>query len=83
MKAKEIWEVDLRSRKTGDSVETIYSGESHDEACDTMNRWYGDHPELTFSGWSLLEDFVDGSDGVFADIYLVDEDESHGVGKWN
>ena len=24
---KEIWEVDLRSRKTGNSIETIFSGD--------------------------------------------------------
>ena len=78
--AKKIWEVDLRSRSTGNSVETIYSGESHDEACAVLNKWYKDHPELSFPGWSL-EDFVDGSDGVFADIYLTDE--PHGVGKWD
>lgn len=29
----EIWKVDLRSRKTGCSIETIFSGE-HDAACD-------------------------------------------------
>lgn len=82
MKEKEIWEVDLRSRKTGDSVETIYSGEDHEEACEVLNKWYEDHPELTFPGFGL-EHFVDGSDGVFADIYLTNENESHGVGKWN
>ena len=79
MKTKEIWEVDLRSRKTGNSVETIYSGESHDEACNVMNKWYEEHPEMHLSGCGL-EDFVDGNDGVFADIYLVDE--PHGIGKW-
>ena len=30
--SKEVWEVDLRSRKTGNSIETIFSGE-HGAAC--------------------------------------------------
>ena len=34
-----IWEVDLRSRETGDSVECIYSGD-WDGAWDTYYKWY-------------------------------------------
>jgi len=34
----EYWEIDLRSRKDGNSTETIFSGESHDEACDCMEK---------------------------------------------
>lgn len=72
----EAWEVDIRSRKTGDSIETIYSGD-HDKACDVMQKWYNDH---NMSYEVNLEDYVDGSDGVFADIYATSE--PHGVGKW-
>lgn len=72
----EAWEVDIRSRKTGDSIETIYSGD-HDAACDVMQKWYNDH------GMSYevdIESYVDGTDGVFADIYATST--PHGVGKW-
>ena len=72
------YEVDLRSRETGWSVETIYSGQSHDEAHDVLNNWYKEHPELNIE--TDLEDYADGSDGVFASVYEVDE--PHGVGLW-
>ena len=81
----EIWEVDLRSRKTGDTIETIYSG-NHDEAFRVMTEWYDNHLEFweiiprEEIGTSTVEKFIDGSDGVFADCYAVDE--PHGIGKW-
>ena len=74
---KEVWEVDLRSRETGNSVETIFSSENHDEACAVLNKWYEEHG----LHMECLEDYIDESDGVFADIYLTDE--PHGVGKWD
>lgn len=70
------WEVDIRSRKTGDSIETIYSGD-HDTACDVMQKWYNDH---NMSYEVDIENYVDGTDGVFADIYATST--PHGVGKW-
>lgn len=72
------YEVDLRSRETGKSVETIYSGQSNDEANDVLNNWYKEHPELNIE--TDLEDYVDGDNGVFADIYEVEE--PHGIGLW-
>lgn len=72
-----VYEIDIRSRKTGNTVETIFSG-SHDDACDVLNNWYKQHPELNIE--TCLEDYVDGSDGFFADIYVTSE--PHGVGKW-
>ena len=74
----EAWEIDLRSRRTGDTIETIFSGEYHDDAMDCLNRWYDEHPELDRE--YPREDYVDGSDGVFADIYATST--PHGVGKW-
>ena len=82
---EEIWEVDLRTRKTGESVETIFSGD-HDEAFRVMNNWYDNHSEFwkivpkEEIGTSTVEKFIDGNDGVFADCYLAIE--PHGVGKW-
>ena len=82
-----IWEVDLRSRKTGDSVETIYSGD-HDVAFGIMKQWYDNHPEFfeilprESIGTSTVAMFIDGKDGVFADVYEVPKSLAHGVGKY-
>lgn len=74
----EIWfEIDLRSRKTGNTVETICSTMDHDEACRALDEWYWDNG-IEFP--DDVEQFVDGSDGVFADIYITKK--PHGVGKW-
>lgn len=72
----EAWEVDLRSRTNGNSIETIYSG-NHDDACEVMQRWYREH-DMSYE--VDLESYVDGSDGVFADLYATST--PHGVGKW-
>ena len=78
MHSCEYWEIDLRSRKDGNSIETIFSGQWHDEAMDCLNRWYAEHPEVDIE--INRESLVDGTDGVFADIYNTSE--PHGVGKW-
>ena len=63
----ETWyEIDLRSKETGDSVETICSTTDHDEACRVLDQWCLDN--------------CDGSADVFADIYYTDD--PHGLGKW-
>ena len=71
-----MWEVDLRSRKTGNSIETIFSG-SHDDACTVLQNWYDNH-QMDYK--LNRDDYIDGTNGVFADIY--DVIEPHGVGKW-
>lgn len=74
----ETWfEIDLRSRKTGNTVETICSTTDHDEACRALDELYWDNG-IEFP--NDVEQFVDGSDGVFADIYITEK--PHGVGKW-
>lgn len=61
------YEVDIVSNKLHNSVETIYSGDDLDEACDVMREWDNAHPNET---------------DLYTDIYHVEEDERHGVGKW-
>ena len=51
---------------------------SRHRAHDVLNNWYKEHPELNIE--TDLEDYADGSDGVFASVYEVDE--PHGVGLW-
>ena len=77
----EYWEVDLRSRKDGNTVETIFSGEWHDEAYDCLNRWYKENMGIDINEIETkLDNYIDGTDGVFADVYLTDT--PHGIGKW-
>ena len=77
----EYYEVDLRSRKTGDTVEVIYSGPSYDEAWAVRNEWM----ENNFPDWDdnrSIMDLWDGSDGVFPMVYQLEKGETkYGVGK--
>lgn len=73
------WEVDIRSRKNGESIETIFSDKDQDKAYDCLNKWYDKHPELNIE--APRTDYIDGTDGVFADIYCTNS--PHGVGKWD
>lgn len=81
------WEVDLRSRKTGNSIETIYSG-NRKKAFEVLHEWYDNHPEFyeivpkEIIGTSAVKIFLDGKDGVFADVYETPNHLAHGVGKW-
>lgn len=74
-----VWEVDLRSRKTGDSIETIFSGE-HDAACAYIQEWYENNDILGYVDGMRFEDLHDGSEGVFADLY--ETNDPHGIGKY-
>lgn len=73
------YEVDLRSRKTGDSVECIYSGDDYEKAYEVMNKW--NEVNLTNYDGRAWDDYIDGSDGLFAYVYHIeDKDFAHGVG---
>lgn len=78
-----FYEIDLRSCKDGNSIETIYSEEDHDEAMECFNKWYEEHTEFNLKdlGEEGIEELVDGTDKIFADIYYTNE--PHGLGKWN
>lgn len=66
------YEVDLRRRKDGNSVETIYSGGKHDKAWDMTAKWNKDNiPD--YDEKKYYESYVDGSEGLFADVYEVEE----------
>ena len=64
------WEVDVRSRKTGNSTETIFSGD-YDRAYEVLDNWYKNN------GMDIehRDDYLDGTDGVFADIYVTEDDD--------
>jgi hypothetical protein len=79
----EMYEVDLRNRKTGNSVECIYSGDDHNKACEIADKW--NRENLTdYNKEFGFEDYVDGeTDGLSADVYFIDDKSYlHGVGKF-
>lgn len=77
------YEVDLRNRKTGDSVECIYSGDDHDKACEIAEKWNKENLADYNEGFGF-EDYVDGeTDGLSADVYVIENlSDIHGVGKF-
>jgi hypothetical protein len=77
----EMYEVDLRSRKTGNSVECIYSGDDYEEAYEIAENWNKENVvDYDDRNW---EDYIDGTDGMFAEVYHIDElADIHGVGKF-
>ena len=57
------WNIDIRSRKTGNTIQTIFSSVGHDLAYEYLEKWYKKHPELDIE--ANREDYVDGKPGVF------------------
>jgi len=60
--------VDLRSRKTGNTVETILTTENPDVAWHLVSKWNRTHVPY-FDPERSSEDYIDGSDGLVADCY--------------
>ena len=78
-----MYEVDLRSRKTGNSVECIYSGDDYEKAYEIAEDW--NKTNLADYDYEIgFGDYIDyKSDGLSADIYVVDDiADLHGVGKF-
>ena len=80
----EIYEVDLRNRKTGDSVECIYSGDDHNKACEIADNWNKENL-ADYNEDFGFDDYVDHkTDGLSACVYVVeDEADLHGIGKFD
>ena len=57
-----IYEVDIRSRETGKSIETIYSG-THDEVWNVFYEWYKKHLHL-FEGDYVTYETMEISDKI-------------------
>ena len=77
----EMYEVDLRSRKTGNSIECIYSGDDYEKAYEIADNWNKENvADYDDRNW---EDYIDDTDGMFAEVYHIDnENDLHGVGKF-
>lgn len=79
----EMYEVDLRSRITGDSVECIYSGDDHTEAYNVAENWN----KKNLADYDANIGFNDYHDckteGLFACVYHIEDiADLHGVGKF-
>lgn len=76
MKTKIIYNVDLRSRKTGDSVLTILKTENHSEAWNladkTNQAWFQNLG--VYSSATPTDSWIDGSEGYFADVIETEEE---------
>lgn len=77
----EMYEVDLRSRKTGNSIECIYSGDDYEKAYEIADNWNKENvADYDDRNW---EDYIDDTDGMFAEVYHIDDEAClHGVGKF-
>ena len=65
------FEVDLRSRKSGNSVVCILSTENHDEAYQLAEKWNKENLS-DYDIDTMYEDYNNGTDGLFADVYHVE-----------
>lgn len=77
---KEYYEVDLRSRMDGNTVDTVYSGDSYDKAWEVRNAWFKEN----LPDWDDNRDvneLIDGRAGVFAYVYCLGEKDERLGGK--
>ena len=76
-----MYEVDLRDRKTGNSIECVLSTENHDEAWDFAREWnknqLSDYDEDV-----SYDSYIDGTEGLVADVYEILGNAAHGVGSF-
>ena len=76
-----MYEVDLRNRKTGDAVECILSTNNHDEAWEFAEEWNKKNiPDYDID--IPNDSYIDGTDGLFAEVYETPKHLAHGVGKY-
>lgn len=76
------YEVDLRRRIDGESVECIYSGDDYEKAYEVADNWNKENL-ADYNPYKGFDDYVDDVDGLFACVYHIDEwSDVHGVGKF-
>ena len=79
------YEVDLRSRIDGESVECIYSGDDYEKAYSVAEAWNKKNlPDYKDYGvYKDFKDYINYTDGLFAYVYHIDNiADIHGVGKF-
>lgn len=76
------YEVDLRRRTDGESVECIYSSDDYEMAYEIAEKWNKENL-ADYDAYKGFGDYIDDSDGLFAYVYHIEEhSEIHGVGKF-
>lgn len=76
------YEVDLRRRYDGESIECIYSSNDYYEAYKTAEKWNEKNVANydVNNGWDY---YIDGNDGLIAYVYYIDNKaDLHGVGMF-
>lgn len=78
-----MWfEVDLRNRIDGDSVECIYSGDDYEKAYEIAEKWNKENV-ADYDDNRSWENYIDDSNGLFAYVYHIENlSDIHGVGKF-
>lgn len=84
--SKVYYEVDLRERETGNSVETIYSGTDDEKAYGIAEDWNIEHGygelQVDYESFDDLRFHNNPNTNLFADVYHVeDSSELHDLGK--
>lgn len=76
-----LYEVDLRSRKTGNSIECILSTKNHDNAYNCADEW--NRKNVPDYDINIPHDrYIDGTDGLYAEVYETPYQLAHGIGKY-
>lgn len=76
------YEVDLRSRIDGESVECIYSGDDYEKAYSVAQGWNKKNIAY-YDAYRSIDSYIDDTDGLFAYVYHIDNKaDLHGVGMF-
>ena len=69
-----MYEVDLRDRKTGNSIRCILSTDDHDKAWDYAKEWNKKNlPD--YEDEVSYDSYIDGTEGLVADVYEVEKED--------
>lgn len=76
------YEVDLRRRTDGESVECIYSGDDYERAYSVAENWNKKNL-VDYDVYKDMDGYIDNTEGLFAHVYHIDNmADIHGVGKF-
>lgn len=76
------YEVDLRRRTDGESVECIYSGDDYEKAYSVADNWNKKNL-VEYDVYKDWDSYIDNTDGMFAYVYHIDNKaDLHGVGMF-
>ena len=77
-----LYEVDLRNRRFGSSVECILSTKDSNEAYECADEWNKKNvPDYDTN--KNHDRYINGSDEIYAQVYETPYELVHGVGKYS